>query len=141
MPRHPHSLRLALTASLIIWGAVVAHAADTKVEVPASADGAAVEFLVASSAKDFKASGAKRPVAIRGARVGFLAESGKGVYLLCGAFKTETTAQAKWTDFATIKTSDYEQWLGGTAKAYCGQRTIKWYPADQSAALLKAIKE
>lgn len=119
----------------------MAKAADARLEIPASADPDAVAFLVAASAKDFKASGAQRPVAIRGARVGFFAEGGKGVYLLCGSFKTEAGARAKWTDFATIKTSDYEQWLGGTAKSYCGQRSIKWYAGDPSAALMKAIQD
>lgn len=104
-------------------------------------DPTVVEFLLASSAKDFKASGTGRPSAIRGARVGFFTESGKGVYLLCGAFKSGGGASAIWTPFATIKTSDYEQWLGGTAKAYCGQRSIKWYPGDHSAALQQRLQD
>jgi hypothetical protein len=115
--------------------------AGKKIEPPASADPAAIEFLVASSAKDFKASDAGRPTAIRGARVGYFAESGKGVYLLCGSFKSGTGSQAQWTPFATIKTSDYEQWLGGSAKSYCEQRSIKWFPGDHSSALEQRLKE
>jgi hypothetical protein len=109
--------------------------------IPAvAADPAVVEFLMTSSAKDFKSSGDNLPTAIRAARIGYFAESGKGHFLLCGSFKSGPGPKAKWTHFATIKTSDYEQWLGGTAKAYCEQRTIKWYSGDHSAALMQRLR-
>jgi hypothetical protein len=134
-------LRNALTSLTLAMTALAAGAAGGSADAPPSADPAAVEFLVASSAKDFKVSGANRPTAIRGARIGFFAESGKGVYLLCGSFKSGAGSQAKWIHFATIKTSDYEQWLGGTAKAYCEQPTIKWYSVDHSAVLEQRLKD
>jgi hypothetical protein len=126
--------------ALVLVASQAASASD-KAETPTSADPAAVEFLISSSAKDFKASGSGRPTGIRGARVGYFAESGKGVYLLCGSFKSGSGSQAKWTPFATITTSDYEQWLGGSAKSYCEQRSIKWYPGDHSSALEQRLKE
>lgn len=140
-PKSILHLRRAFIAMALILVASQACSAGAKTEAPASADPAAVEFLVTSSAKDFKASSAGRPTGIRGARVGYFAESGKGVYLLCGSFKNGTGSQAKWTPFATIKTSDYEQWLGGSAKSYCEQRNIKWYPGDHSSALEQRLRE
>jgi hypothetical protein len=79
MTHRSHHLRSALGA-LLLGLVSAALASDAKMEVPASPDPAAVEFLMAASAKDFKASGAVLPIAIRGARVGFLAEAGKGIY-------------------------------------------------------------
>ncbi len=137
---HP-SVRRAVLAVALALLAAPAISAGTKSEAPAIADPSAVEFLVASSSKDFNASGAGRPTAIRNARVGYFSESGKGVYLLCGSFTLGTGSQAKWTSFATIKTSDYEQWLGDSARSYCEQPSIKWYPGDHSAALEKRLRE
>lgn len=139
-PRHTLTVRHAVVVMAFAFSSLSAAAAPAISEAPASVEPATIEFLLASSAKDFIGSGGDRPTAIRRARIGFFSESGKGVYLLCGSFKT-AGAQAKWTHFATLKTSDYEQWLGGTAKAYCEQRTIKWYPGEHSAALEQRLKD
>lgn len=140
-PRTVPHIRCALIAMALALVVSQSASAGVKSEAPASADPAAIEFLLGSSARDFKGSGSGRPTAIRSARVGYFAESGKGVYLLCGSFKSGTGSQAKWTPFATIKTSDYEQWLGGSAKYYCEQRSIKWYSGDHSSALEQRLKE
>ena len=134
------SLRNALTSFALAVAVLTAAAAGGSADAPPGPDPTAVEFLIASSARDFKISGANRPTAIRAARIGFFAESGRGVYLLCGSFKSGAGSQAEWIHFATIKTSDYEQWLGGAAKAYCEQPKIKWYSGDHSAALEKSLK-
>ena len=137
-------LRNTLTALWLATAAftpIQAVAAERKMDAPAGADSTVVEFLLASSAKDFKASGGSLPTAIRAARIGYFAESGKGNFLLCGSFKSGHGPQEKWTPFATIKTSDYEQWVGGTAKAYCEQRTIKWYPGNHSTTVMQRLKE
>ena len=138
----PQVLRCALRWPR--WNTLAALALVTAAFAPfhaVAADPAVVEFLMTSSAKDFMSSGDNLPTAIRAARIGYFAESGKGHFLLCGSFKSGPGPKAKWTHFATIKTSDYEQWLGGTAKAYCEQRTIKWYSGDHSAALMQRLKE
>ena len=137
-------LRNTLTALSLATAALApiqAVAAERKIDAPAGADSTVVEFLLASSAKDFKTSGGSLPTAIRAARIGYFAESGKGNFLLCGSFKSGHGQQKMWTHFATIKTSDYEQWVGGTAKAYCEQRTIKWYPGDHSTTVMQKLKE
>jgi hypothetical protein len=137
-------LRNTLTAFALAISAtapIQAVAAEGKNHAPAGADPTVVEFLVTSAAKDFKASGGNPPAAIRAARIGYFAESGKGNFLLCGSFKSGPGTQQKWTHFATIKTSDYEQWIGGTAKAYCEQRIIKWYQGDHSTTVMQRLKE
>ena len=131
----------ALSLATPAFAPIQAAAAERKIDAPAGVDSKVVEFLLASSAKDFKASGGNLPAAIRAARVGYFAESGKGNFLLCGSFKSGHGPQEKWTHFATIKTSDYEQWVGGAAKAYCEQRTIKWYPGDHSITVMQRLKE
>lgn len=47
----------------------------------------------------------------------------------------------KWTSFATIKTSGYEQWIGGAAKGYCEQPAIIWDLTDYSSALMRKVKQ
>jgi hypothetical protein len=142
-----HSLRHILGVTLVagcflLLGASGAHAADAphKTAVPSTPDPAVVEFLLASATKDFKAAGPGGPVAIRNARVGYLHDSNSGHYLLCGNFQSGDAKDAKWTPFATIKTSDYEQWIGGAAGSFCGQKNIKWYPGNHSSALLQRVR-
>ena len=131
----------ALSLATAAFAPIQAVAAERNTNAPAGADSTVVEFLLASSAKDFKASGGNLPTAIRATRIGYFAESGRGNFILCGSFKSGHRPQEKWTHFATIKTSDYEQWVGGTAKAYCEQRTIKWYPGDHSTTVMQRLKE
>jgi hypothetical protein len=144
MSRRPPSFKTALAAlhlSLIVGSAAVAAETGKPIAIPLSAEPAQVEFLLTSAANDFKALGSDRPTAIRNARIGFLRESNKGNYLLCGSFKSGSGVTAKWTAFATIKTSDYEQWLGGTAQAFCGQKNVKWYPGNHAATLMRRLAE
>ncbi len=124
---------------------MVARAADIPEIKPtlSEPDSSAVELLLAAAAKDFALPGSPHPVGIRQARVGRLPDgSGNYYYLLCGKFlPADKQGTKEWVPFATIKTGDYEQWLGGQASSYCLQRQIKWYKADQSRVLLKRILE
>jgi hypothetical protein len=143
LPRVFHSLRIAI-AFLAISGfetsLLLAANAKKSAPVPVSPDPTAVEFLLASAIKEFRSSGTSRPTAIRNARVGFFYDSGTSNYVLCGSFKSDSSATAKWTAFATIKTSDYEHWLGGAAQAFCRQKNIKWYPGNYSATLMQRLE-
>ncbi len=123
----------------------VARAADSpeiKHTLP-EPDSSVVESLLAAAAKDFALPGSPHPVGIRQARVGRIPNgSGNYNFLLCGKFQpTDKQGTKEWVPFATIKTSDYEQWLGAQASSYCLQRPIKWYKGDQSSALFKRILE
>ena len=123
----------------------VARAADNREIKPTltEPDSSVVESLLAAATKDFALPGSPHPVGIRQARVGRIPNgSGNYNYLLCGKFlATDKQGTKEWMPFATIQTSDYEQWLGGQASSYCLQRPIKWYKGDQSSALLKRILE
>jgi len=55
---------------------------------------------------------------------------------LCGEFLREGE-KAEWTPFATIKTSGYEQYLGGGAAAYCAASPIIWDTRDDLSASLQ----
>lgn len=142
IPGHIGSLTRTLAGLGACWllGSVtMAAPAPAPAAPPSAADPVAVEFLLAAATKDFKASGSARPTAIRNARIGILHDASKGNYMLCGAFKSGTGAAAKWTPFATIKTSDYEQWIGGAAQAYCGAANIQWFVGEHSATLMKRL--
>ena len=43
---------------------------------------------------------------------------------MCGEF--HAAGKAEWTQFATIKTSDYEQWIGGTGGSFCSNPSVTW---------------
>jgi hypothetical protein len=55
---------------------------------------------------------------------------------MCGEFlPSQDASNAGWTSFATIKTSDYEQWLGPQAVTFCRQAVIAQGSADFASAL------
>jgi len=139
---HP-SFLLTLAAGLLGLAGTVAQAGEAPDRSSASPDPAAVEFLLAASAKDFALPDSPHPANIRKARVGHLrASADKALYLLCGEFlPAGQKGAAEWTPFATIKTGDYEQWLGGQAVSLCKQRQIKWYGGDHAAVLMRRIRE
>jgi hypothetical protein len=46
---------------------------------------------------------------------------------LCGQFLApQEGGKAKWTPFATVRTSSYEQWNGGASATYCRHSGIQW---------------
>jgi hypothetical protein len=131
---------LALTCLVFAGACRNAATAQTHPKVPATPDPAAVEFLLASAAKEFNSPYSKRPEAVRKAHIGYLQDPEKPVYLLCGDFRPAGEDQGKWIAFATIKTSDYEQWIGGAAEAQCAQKKIRWYAADLAEVLVQRIR-
>lgn len=93
--------------------------AETSSATPAkeSVPDPVVQFLLASAATDFNKHLAKVPDDFRNLEVGYLLSSGnEKFYVLCGEYLVEN----KWSAFATIKTSDYEHYLGGDKQiSYC----------------------
>lgn len=87
-----------------------------------------VEFLLTASATDFHTHRPPDPVRFRDVRVGHvMTAGGQERYMLCGLFlPAKDGANAEWTPFATIKTSDYEQWIGAQAAGFCQDSTIIW---------------
>jgi hypothetical protein len=94
---------------------------------PASIDPPA-EFLLEAAANDFHAHRPPYPTRFRDVRVGHIVTpDGTKQYMLCGQFLPEQEkGKTEWTPFVTIKTSDYEQWLGVQAASFCEQSSIIW---------------
>ncbi|HEV7643366.1 MAG TPA: hypothetical protein VGO50_05420 [Pyrinomonadaceae bacterium] len=80
-----------------------------------------VRFLLISAAADFHKHGPSGPLSFRDVRIGHIVQpGGEKRYLLCGQFRSaQEGSKAEWTPFATIKTTGYEQWIGGQGDEYC----------------------
>lgn len=79
------------------------------------------QFLLTSAATDFHKHGPAGPLGFRDVRMGHIAQpNGENRYLLCGQFQSrQEGSKAEWTPFATIKTTGYEQYIGGQTDEYC----------------------
>lgn len=137
---HLRRLWLSVAGCSVLAASIGVRAAEARSAQasPTRPDPEAVEFLLAAAAEDFRTSGDARPVAIRKARVGYFPEAGTGRYVLCGRFRP--AAGTEWVQFATIKTSPYEQWIGGMAEAQCANKRIRWYEVDHANDLLRRIR-
>lgn len=96
-----------------------------------------MEFLLRSAANDFHAH---PPVVERFRHVHFghaLTPAGAKQYQLCGEFLPQAgEGKAKWTPFATIKTSGFEQYLGVQAASWCrGSKFVQDRDEDLSSSL------
>ena len=96
------------------------------------------QFLIASAATDFHDHGPKGPLRFRNVRVGHLVTDGKESYRLCGEFQPAPEAgKPEWTPFATIKTSGYEQYIGGQAGSHCQGSSFVWDTQDDLSASMQ----
>jgi hypothetical protein len=95
-----------------------------------------VEFLLASAAADFQTNRALYPGRLRNVRSGYyVMADGTRQYRLCGEFlPAQEQGTARWIRFATIKTSSYEQWVGGQAASFCDS-SVTWDNGDLSSLL------
>ena len=127
----------AFLATLVLVGCGTAPAARPQPQSPpqtASAD-VAVDYLLTSAAADFHAHPAPYPARVRDVRIGYVTNAdGTRQYRLCGAFLPEG-GSAEWISFVTIRTSEYEQWLGGQAERFCEVSSMVWIGGDFSSAL------
>jgi hypothetical protein len=100
-----------------------------------------VQFLLTSAATDFHTHGPKGPLRFRHVRLGHVVSSSDGNrYLLTGQFlQTGQGAKSKWTVFTTIKTSGYEQWLGGPGSSFTLDPSFRWDRADDLTPRLQAL--
>src|SRR5262245_14698778 len=102
-------------------------------EVPTDAP---LEFLLTSAAADFHAHHPPYPTRSRDVRLGYVeASGGTREYMLCGAFLPAGEATVDWIPFVTIKTSGYEQYLGGQATVFCERSSVVWVEGDLSETL------
>ena len=98
-----------------------------------------VQFLLTAAATDFHTHRSPGPVRFRDVRIGHvLTPSGQKQYRLCGQFlPAQEAGKAEWTPFATIKTSDYEQYVGPQAAAYREDSSAIWDNVDDLSSSLQ----
>ena len=96
--------------------------------------------LIGYAAEDFRQHMQPPPSDVRRVRLGELksADGAQRRWVLCGEF-LQGGAKAVWAPFATIKTSSYEHWLGGSAAGYCKAPSFKAQGADLSPALKERL--
>jgi len=98
------------------------------------------DFLLASRAADFAANEQKRPVKVKGVQLQYSKkENGDKVFMLCGKFRPKNQDKAlRWTEFATLKTGGYEQWLVSQAGAICKDASPVFAASKDLSAQLEA---
>ncbi len=108
----------------------------------ASAD-SAEQFLLTSAATDFHAHGPSHIESFRDVRMGHVrTPDGKEQYFLCGQLlSSQEGGKARWTPFATIKTSGYEQYLGPRAVSFCQDSSAVWDKVGDLSSLLRSRLE
>ena len=97
-------------------------------ELQKSSIDSVVQFLLTAAATDFDTHRPPDPVRFRDVRIGHvMTTSGEKQYMLCGQFlPAQEGGKAEWTPFVTIKTSDYEQWIGAQATVFCQGSSVIW---------------
>lgn len=100
---------------------------------------AALEYLLASSAADFRAHPPAEALRFHNVRFGHVTTAdGARQYQLCGEFSSGRDNDGERVPFATIKTSGYEQWVGGQAEGLCRREALTWDGEDDLSPLLQA---
>ena len=112
---------LCLTFVLAVCGTSSAVRAEAAAATPQA-------FLLSSAAADFHKNMQPVPEHFRDVRLGhFKTESGEEQYVLCGEYlPKQEKGKAKWTAFATVRTSDYEQWIGAQSQSFCKHPGTRW---------------
>jgi hypothetical protein len=126
-------------AAVVAVAAAAAGAAATET-IPDSV----VIFLMESSVKDFRMTQQPLPEAFRNLSFGYLeGENQIRRFLMCGEFSYQNeSGDVVWRHFATIQTSDYEQWVGNKPSDYCRDATPLSYSGDDlPAKLLKRLQQ
>jgi hypothetical protein len=127
MPRDS-AYRAVLFATLVLAACSASRATRTEPWAVNPAIEQVVQFLFTAAATDFHTHRPPDPVHFRDVRLGHvMTASGKEQYMLCGLFlPAQEGGDAEWTPFATIKTSDYEQWVGAQAAGFCEHSSVIW---------------
>lgn len=97
-------------------------------EIQDTSTDSVARFLIEAAARDFKAHRTPAPARFRNVRLGHVMTAG-GVeqYMLCGQFlPAQQGGGPAWIEFATIKTSGYEHWVGERAAGFCKAPAVIW---------------
>ena len=90
---------------------------STRVESTESIHDTIIDFLITSAATDFNEHQPPIVIDIRNVKAGYIVSGDERTYLICGEFLAQD--EKEWMPFTTIKTSGYEQYIGGDD--YCQQ--------------------
>lgn len=97
-----------------------------------------VQFLITSSSNDFRNHQPPTPIDFRNVKIGYIkSPNSEKTFLLCGEFLSQENKE--WTEFTTIKTSGYEQYLGKTQ--YCQDATMVLTDKNLSVELKSKLAE
>jgi len=85
------------------------------------ADEKTIEFLLDSAAGDFRRTSKQLPSDFKNVYFGqIFHKTGVTQNILCGEFFANLEGGSGiWTDFATVQTVGYEQWLGASSGQFC----------------------
>jgi hypothetical protein len=97
------------------------------------------EFLLSTAASDFREHGPSQDLRFRDVRFRyFVSKEGETTYLICGQFlRGKEGSNSEWTQFATIKTDPYEQWIGVLAATFCTKSSPVTGKGDDLSLLLQ----
>ncbi|MEI6088986.1 MAG: hypothetical protein WCR42_00890 [bacterium] len=101
-----------------------------------------IHYLLDASAKDFIANQPPLPVSFRNIKVrNLVGQNSENHYMICGQFLArDKQNKEEWSSFATIKTSDYEQWIGTQSVGYCKEsKAISYKISDLSSSLKRRV--
>ena len=79
-----------------------------------------IQFLITSAATDFNEHHPPTAIDFRNVKAGYISSGNEKTYLICGEFLSQE--KKDWESFTTIKTSGYEQYIGGDD--YCQKATF-----------------
>lgn len=129
-----------LVATFVLAACSTAPGTRGESEPPNASIDPVVQFLITSAATDFHTHRASDPGRFRDVRIGHvITPSGEKQYVLCGKFlPAQEAGRAEWMPFATIKTSGYEQWLGGQAVGFCQNSSLIWDNVGDLSATLQS---
>jgi hypothetical protein len=93
-----------------------------------------VNSIIYLSANDFYKNQQPTPVDFKNVKLKYIKKTnGEELYILCGQFVINDKQKIQ---FATVKNSDYEQWIGNSASTYCqDSKEIPYTKEDLSSAL------
>ena len=133
-----------LASNIISCNSKTKNKSQSTAEKPKSADSLKIQndslekvvnAIIDISANDFYKNQKPLPVDFRNVTIKYYLKPTKEMlYILCGQFQMEN--KSKWIQFATIKNSNYEQWIGPNGSTYCENSTeISYTKIDLSTAL------
>ena len=97
-----------------------------------------VQFLITSASNDFRIHQPPTPIDFRNLKFGYIkSPDNENTFILCGEFLSQENKD--WTEFATIKTSGYEHYIGKTQ--YCQNATMILTDDNLSVELKNKLAE